>query len=52
MSSDDDDECFAVQLDGSGMYPRAQKVAIYSPLVSMLVLTSILSRQFSGRDFR
>jgi hypothetical protein len=26
MSSDDDDECFAVQLDGSGMYPRTQKV--------------------------
>lgn len=35
MSSDDDDECVAVQLDGTGMYPRAQKVSIYSSLVSM-----------------
>jgi hypothetical protein len=35
MFSDDDDEWVAVQLDDTGMYPKAQKVAIYPPLISM-----------------
>jgi len=44
-SSDDDDECFSVQLDSSDMSPKASKVTIAMPClpVSILVLTYILN---------